>query len=108
MSGDCDLCGSYAHVEGNCDANEPQDPTEPRMVVRSVPASIPRSRVLTFLTELGIDPMKVERDGGIRIGWDAIRCRVIAEDEHGEPYVDETGPSIATHDVCIPLVEETP
>lgn len=108
MSGDCDLCGSYDHVEAHCDDAGFEDPTDRRLVVRSVPASIPRSRVLDFVESLGIKTHMVHRDTGIVLGWDAIRCRVIAEDKDGEPYADVTGTSLAMHDICIPIVEDRP
>lgn len=105
MSGDCDICGSYDHVETKCDAGQPDDPTGPRMVIYAVPASIPRARIAEWLTSLGIDPDKVERGGILGIGPEAVRCRVFAEDPDGQIMFDEFR-DFVMHDVCIPITED--
>ena len=107
MSGDCDLCGSYDHVETKCDAGKPDDPTAPRMLIQAVPESVDRHRLVAMFAELGIDLRDVTSHGGVWLGVDAIRCTVLARDANGDPYLDETGLEIATHSVCI-LVKDRP
>lgn len=76
------------------------------MRIEGVPESIPRQQVLDFLSSIGIDIDRVPIGGPVLIGRKAIRCRMLALDAAGKPFVDETGEDMATHDICIPIVED--
>lgn len=74
------------------------------LTVTGVPESIPRSRLIALLAELGIDAREVTRAGGIRIDWQGITCEVFARDEHGNRYaVDDRA---ATHRITIRIEDD--
>lgn len=73
------------------------------VVVRSVPASVERNAVQSFLESLGIDLGDVLKESAVVISWDALRCEVVARDADGEIMAD--GGDIATHHVTIPIVD---
>lgn len=74
------------------------------MTIAGVPESIPRSRLVAMLADLGIDASHVTRSGGIRIDWDGITCEVFAHDEEGKRYA--VGDRAATHLVTIRIDDE--
>lgn len=72
--------------------------------VTGVPESIPRSRLVAILGDLGIDAAQVTRTGGIRIDWEGITCEVFAHDEDGRRFA--VGDRVATHLVTIRIDDE--
>jgi len=54
MSGDCDICGSYEHVEGNCDSIPLCNDYE---IVNMLSGTYPRD----LKAEIQLDLMAVER-----------------------------------------------
>lgn len=71
------------------------------MTVR-VPEVISRSAVCDLIRTLGLDPLEVTAEG-LRITSDAVTCKIVARDAKGEVFLD--GDQVATHEVCIRIVE---
>lgn len=71
------------------------------------PASIPRSRMLGLLRELGLDPAHITEDG-VHIGPRAITCEIQAIGLDGKPVVLFEQNRIATHKISIPVVNDDP
>lgn len=68
------------------------------MVIPEVPQSVPRSKVVEFFTELGIDPKWC---AGIELQHRGIYADVFVRDDHGGKLVTQSEPAI--HKVFIPF-----
>ncbi len=74
------------------------------MHLPAVPSEIPRSKILAFLADIGIDGDAVTADG-IVINVNMIQCEVRVLGSNGRPLFDPASQTFATHSIAIPVVD---